>query len=152
MAELRTAEIGLDGEVSVANDRNDKIIAEFRANEGRVGGVFEGAPMVILTSTGAKTGKPHTNPLMYLPDGDRVVVFASMGGAPENPQWFNNLVANPDAEAEVGTERFKVRAVVTEGEERDRLFEEQKKRYPQFGEYETQTTRTIPVVALERVS
>jgi deazaflavin-dependent oxidoreductase (nitroreductase family) len=136
----------------VANDRNDKIIAEFRANEGRVGGVFEGAPMVILTSTGAKTGKPHTNPLMYLPDGDRVVVFASMGGAPENPQWFNNLVANPDAEAEVGTERFKVRAVVTEGEERDRLFEEQKKRYPQFGEYETQTTRTIPVVALERVS
>jgi deazaflavin-dependent oxidoreductase (nitroreductase family) len=136
----------------VANDRNDKIIAEFRANEGRVGGVFEGAPMVILTSTGAKSGKPHTNPLMYLPDGDRVVVFASMGGAPENPQWFNNLVANPDAEAEVGTERFKVRAVVTEGEERDRLFEEQKKRYPQFGEYETQTTRTIPVVALERVS
>jgi deazaflavin-dependent oxidoreductase (nitroreductase family) len=136
----------------MANDWNDQIIAEFRANEGKVGGPFEGAPMVILTSTGAKTGKPHTNPLMYLPDGDRVVVFASMGGAPENPQWFNNLVANPDAEAEVGTERFKVRAVVTEGEERDRLFEEQKKRYPQFGEYETQTTRTIPVVALERVS
>jgi deazaflavin-dependent oxidoreductase (nitroreductase family) len=136
----------------MANDWNDQIIAEFRANEGKVGGPFEGAPMVILTSTGAKTGKPHTNPLMYLPDGDRVVVFASMGGAPENPQWFNNLVANPEAEAEVGTEKFKVRAVVTEGEERDRLFEEQKKRYPQFGEYETKTTRKIPVVALERVS
>jgi deazaflavin-dependent oxidoreductase (nitroreductase family) len=135
----------------VANDWNDKIIAEFRANEGKVGGPFEGAPMVILTSTGAKTGKPHTNPLMYLPDGDRVVVFASMGGAPDNPQWFNNLVANPDATAEVGTEKFKVRAVVTEGEERDRLFEEQKKRYPQFAEYEANTTRTIPVVALERV-
>ncbi|HEU4866670.1 MAG TPA: nitroreductase family deazaflavin-dependent oxidoreductase [Actinomycetota bacterium] len=135
----------------MANDWNDKIIAEFRANEGKVGGPFEGAPMVILTSTGAKTGKPHTNPLMYLPDGDRVVVFASMGGAPDNPQWFNNLVANPDATAEVGTEKFKVRAVVTEGEERDRLFEEQKKRYPQFAEYEANTTRTIPVVALERV-
>lgn len=137
----------------MANDWNDQVIAEFRANEGKVGGPFEGAPMVILTSTGAKTGKPHTNPLMYLPDGDRVVVFASMGGAPDNPQWFNNLVANPDAEAEVGTDKFKVRAVVTEGEERDRLFEEQKKRYPQFGEYETKTRtiRTIPVVALERV-
>lgn len=135
----------------MANDWNDKIIAEFRANEGKVGGPFEGAPMVILTSTGAKTGKPHTNPLMYLPDGNRVVVFASMGGAPDNPQWFNNLVANPDATAEVGTEQFKVRAVVTQGEERDRLFEEQKKRYPQFAEYETKTTRKIPVVALERV-
>lgn len=135
----------------MANNWNDKIIAEFRANEGKVGGPFEGAPMVILTSTGAKTGKPHTNPLMYLPDGNRVVVFASMGGAPDNPQWFNNLVANPDATAEVGTEQFKVRAVVTQGEERDRLFEEQKKRYPQFAEYETKTTRKIPVVALERV-
>lgn len=135
----------------MANNWNDKIIAEFRANEGKVGGPFEGAPMVILTSTGAKTGKPHTNPLMYLPDGNRVVVFASMGGAPDNPQWYNNLVANPDATAEVGTEQFKVRAVVTQGEERDRLFEEQKKRYPQFAEYETKTTRKIPVVALERV-
>jgi deazaflavin-dependent oxidoreductase (nitroreductase family) len=149
---LRTAEIGLDREEKVANNWNDQIIAEFRANEGRVGGPFEGAPMVILTSTGAKTGKPHTNPLMYLPDGDRVVVFGSMGGAPDHPQWYRNLVANPDATAEVGTEKFKVRAVVTEGEERDRLFEEQKKRYPQFAEYEAKTTRTIPVVALERVS
>lgn len=134
----------------MANDWNDQIIAEFRANEGKVGGMFEGAPMVILTSTGSKTGNPHTNPLMYLPDGDRVVVFASKGGAPENPQWFNNLVANPDATAEVGTEKFQVKAVVTEGEERDRLFEEQKKRYPQFAEYEANTARTIPVVALER--
>ena len=134
------------------NDWNEKIIEEFRANEGRVGGPFEGAPMVLVTSTGEKTGKPRTNPLMYLPDGDRVVIFASYGGAPENPQWFNNLVANPEATAEVGTETFKVRAVVTEGEERDRLFEEQKKRYPQFAEYETKTDRKIPVVALERIS
>ena len=129
---------------------NEQVIAEFRANEGRVGGPFEGAPMVLLTSTGAKTGKPHTNPLMYLPDGDRVVVFASYGGAPENPQWFKNLVANPEAKAEVGTESFPVKATVAEGEERDRLFAEQTKRYPQFGEYETKTTRKIPVVILER--
>lgn len=87
---------------------------------------------------------------MYLPDGDRVVVFASKGGAPTNPQWFINLVAQPNATAEVGTEKFDVRATVTEGDERDRLFEEQKKRYPQFGEYEKGTTRIIPVVALER--
>lgn len=136
----------------MANDWNDQVIAEFRANEGKVGGMFEGAPMVLLTSTGAKTGKPHTNPLMYLPDGDRVVVFGSYGGAPQDPQWFKNLVANPEGTAEVGTEKFKVRATVTEGEERDRLYEEQKKRYPQFGEYETKTTRKIPVVALERVN
>jgi deazaflavin-dependent oxidoreductase (nitroreductase family) len=136
-------------EVAVPN-WNEKIIEEFRANEGKVGGVFQGAPMVVLTSKGAKTGKPHTNPLMYLPDGDRVVVFASYGGAPENPQWFNNLVANPDATAEVGTETFPVRATVAEGEERERLFEEQKKRYPQFGEYEKKTTRKIPVVILEK--
>jgi deazaflavin-dependent oxidoreductase (nitroreductase family) len=137
-------------EVDVANDWNDQIIAEFRANEGRVGGMFEGAPMVILTSTGARTGKPHTNPLMYLPDGDRVVIFASKGGAPDNPQWYNNLVANPEATIEVGTEKFEVTATVAEGEERDRLYNEQKKRYPQFAEYETKTTRKIPVVILER--
>ncbi len=132
------------------NDWNEQIIAEFRANEGKVGGMFEGAPIVLLTSTGAKSGKHHTTPLMYLPDGDRVVVFASKAGAPTNPQWFNNLVANPDATAEVGVEKFGVKAVVTEGDERNRLFEEQKKRYPQFAEYEKSTPRTIPVVVLER--
>ena len=135
----------------MANNWNEKIIAEFRANGGRVGGPFEGSPMVLVTSTGARTGKPHTTPLMYLPDGDRVVVFASKGGAPTNPQWFNNVVANPKVRAEVGTESFEANAVVAEGEERDRLFEEQKRRYPQFGEYETKTTRKIPVVILERI-
>ncbi|HEX2178341.1 MAG TPA: nitroreductase family deazaflavin-dependent oxidoreductase [Actinomycetota bacterium] len=134
----------------MANDWNEKIIEEFRANEGRVGGPFEGAPMVLLTTTGGRTGKPHTTPLMYLPDGDRVVVFASKGGAPTHPQWFDNLVANPKVRAEVGTESFEANAVVAEGEERDRLFEEQKRRYPQFGEYEMKTTRKIPVVILER--
>ncbi|MEX0790011.1 MAG: nitroreductase family deazaflavin-dependent oxidoreductase [Actinomycetota bacterium] len=134
------------------NEWNDQIIAEFRANEGKVGGMFERAPIVLVTSTGEKSGKPRTNPLMYLPDGDRVVVFASYGGSDEDPQWFNNLVANPEATAEVGTETLKVKAVVTDGEERDRLFEEQKRRYPQFAEYETKTSRQIPVVALERVS
>jgi deazaflavin-dependent oxidoreductase (nitroreductase family) len=133
------------------NNWNEKIIAEFRTNGGRVGGPFEGAPMVLVTSTGARTGKPHTTPLMYLPDRDRVVVFASKGGAPTNPQWFDNLVANPKARAEVGTESFQVNAVVAEGEERDRLFEEQKRRYPQFGEYEAKTARKIPVVILEKI-
>lgn len=135
----------------MANDWNEKVIEEFRANQGRVGGPFEGAPMVLLTSTGAKTGKPHTTPLMYLPDGDRVVVFASKGGAPTHPEWFTNLVANPKVRAEVGTESFEANAVVAEGDERDRLFEEQKRRYPQFGEYEAKTTRKIPVVILERI-
>lgn len=135
----------------MANDWNEKIIEEFRANQGRVGGPFEGAPMVLLTTTGAKTGKPHTTPLMYLADGDRVVVFASKGGAPTHPEWFTNLVANPKVRAEVGTESFEANAVVAEGGERDRLFEEQKRRYPQFGEYESKTPRKIPVVILERI-
>jgi deazaflavin-dependent oxidoreductase (nitroreductase family) len=87
---------------------------------------------------------------MYLPDGDRVVVFASKGGAPKHPQWFNNLRANPRAKAEVGTESFEVYAVVPEGEERDRLYAAQSKRYPQFAEYEKKTTRKIPAVVLER--
>ena len=138
--------------MSEANDMNRKVIEEFRANEGKVGGWFEGAPIVLLTSTGTKSGRPHTTPLMYLADGDRVVVFASKAGAPTNPQWFNNLVANPEAKAEVGTESFDVEAAVAEGEERDRLFEEQKRRYPQFGEYEMKTTRKIPVVVLNRKS
>lgn len=129
---------------------NEQVIAEFRSNKGKVGGPFEGAPMVLLTSTGAKSGRPHTNPLMYLPDGDRVVVFASYGGAPVNPQWFKNLVANPEAKAEVGTETFPVRATVAGQEQRDRLFAEQVRRYPQFGEYEAKTNRKIPVVILER--
>jgi len=134
------------------NPFNDKIIEEFRANAGKVGGPFAGAPMVLVTSKGAKSGQPHTTPLVYLQDGDRIAVFASMGGAPTNPAWYYNLKANPDATVEVGTDSYAVKAVVTSGEERDRLFRKQASLLPQFGEYEKRTTRTIPVVALERVA
>jgi len=139
-------------------DYNRKIIDEFRANEGRVGGPFAGAPVVLVTSTGAKTGRPHTTPLVYLreEDGqggqsDRIYVFGSMGGAPKHPAWYHNLKAHPDATVEVGTEKYPVRATIMTGAERDRLFEKQSSLRPQFAEYQQRTTRTIPVVALERV-
>jgi deazaflavin-dependent oxidoreductase (nitroreductase family) len=132
------------------NDFNRAIIEEFRANEGRVGGPFEGAPVLLLTTTGAKSGQQRTTPVMYLPDGERMVVFASKGGAPSNPAWYHNLVANPSAKVEVGSDAVDVNAVVTSGEERERLFRRQAERYPQFADYAQKTTREIPVVALER--
>jgi deazaflavin-dependent oxidoreductase (nitroreductase family) len=132
-------------------DWNDKIIEEFRANEGRVGGGFEGAPLLLLHTTGARTGTERINPLMYLPDGDRLVVFASKGGAPTNPDWYHNVRENPEASVELGAERFAVRARVATGEERDALYAEQSRRYPQFAEYQAGTERTIPVVILERI-
>ncbi len=134
----------------MANPFNDQIINEFRANEGKVGGPFEGAPMVLLTSKGAKSGKPHTTPLVYMQDGDRIAVFASMGGAPTNPAWYYNLRANPEATLEIGTDQYPVKAVITSGEERDRLFAKQVTLIPTFGDYQKRTTRTIPVVVLER--
>jgi deazaflavin-dependent oxidoreductase (nitroreductase family) len=130
---------------------NEKIIEEFRTNEGRVGGGFEGAPLLLLHTTGARSGAERINPLMYLPDGERLVVFASKGGAPTNPDWYYNVRANPDASVEVGTDRFPVRARIAAGEERDALYAEQSRRYPQFAEYQAGTDRTIPVVILERV-
>jgi deazaflavin-dependent oxidoreductase (nitroreductase family) len=132
------------------NDFNQAIIEEFRANEGRVGGQFEGSPVLLLTSTGARTGERRTTPVVYLTDGDRMVIFASKGGAPTNPAWYHNLVANPRATVEVGPETAEVDAVVTSGEERERLFERQAERFPQFADYARKTTREIPVVALER--
>ena len=131
-------------------DWNAKVIEEFRANEGRVGGPFEGAPLLLLITTGARSGTTRVNPLMYLPDGDRFVVFASKGGAPTHPDWYHNVVANPDASVEVGTEHFPVRATVATGAERDELFAEQATRYPQFATYEANTERSIPVIILER--
>jgi deazaflavin-dependent oxidoreductase (nitroreductase family) len=136
--------------VSDMNDFNRAIIEEFRANEGRVGGPFEGAPVLLLTSTGARSGERRTTPVMYLPDGDRMVIFASKGGAPENPAWYHNLRANPAATVEVGNETVDVNAVVTEGDERERLFNQQAERYSQFAGYAQKTSRQIPVVALER--
>jgi len=136
--------------VSDMDDFNSAIIEEFRANDGKVGGPFEGAPVLLLTATGAKSGERRTNPVVYLQDDDRMVIFASKGGAPNNPGWYHNLRANPSATVEVGTEKVDVDAVVTEGEERERLFRRQAEIFPQFADYEQKTARQIPVVALKR--
>ncbi len=132
------------------NDWNTKIITEFRASGGKVGGQFDGAPLLLLTTTGAKSGLARTSPMMYLPDGDRLVVFASKAGAPTNPDWYHNLVANPSATVELGSESFEVDAHVTAGAERDELYARQAALYPGFAEYEAKTDRVIPVVALTR--
>ncbi|MEO8956348.1 MAG: nitroreductase family deazaflavin-dependent oxidoreductase [Ktedonobacteraceae bacterium] len=132
------------------SDWNSKIIEEFRTNGGKVGGPFEGAPLLLLTTTGAKSGQRRTAPVMYLSDGDRMIIFASKAGAPTNPDWYHNLMAHPDATVEVGTETFAVKATVISGEERDRLYAQQAKLYPGFADYQKKTTRQIPVVALER--
>lgn len=138
-------------EMTEANDWNAKIIEEFRANQGRVGGPFEGAPLLLLHSVGARSGKERVNPMMYQAVGDAYAVFASKGGAPSNPDWYHNVVANPDAAIEVGTRRVPVRARIAEGVERDTIWETQKQRYPGFADYEARTTRQIPVVILEPV-
>ncbi len=130
--------------------RNEGIIDEFRANEGRVGGRFEGRPMLLLTHTGAKTGTRYTNPLVYLPDDGRFVIFATKGGAPDDPRWYRNLLAHPAASVEVGTDRFDVDAVEVHGEERDRLYARQSEVMPAFADYEQKTDRRIPVIALTR--
>lgn len=135
------------------NDWNEKIIEEFRANEGRVGGVFEGAPVLLLHSTGARSGKERLHPVMYQRlDDNTVSVFASKGGAPTNPDWYHNLSAHPDATVELGTDTFGVKARVAEGDERERIWTKQKADYPQFAEYESKTERQIPVFVLEKVA
>ena len=132
------------------SDWNDKVIAEFRANQGRVGGQFEGAPLLLLHSTGAKSGQERVNPMMYQAVGDGFAVFASKAGADTNPDWYHNLKAHPQARIEVGTETIDVTARVLDPEERAPIWEEQKTRYPGFADYERKTSRTIPVVLLER--
>ena len=132
-----------------ADDWNKRIIEEFRANGGKVGGQFAGAPLLLLHTTGAKTGQTRVNPMMYLADGNDHVVFASKAGAPTNPDWYHNLVANPRASIEVGDQTFNVVARVAEGETRERLWSRQKELYPGFADYEAKTTRQIPVVILE---
>lgn len=134
------------------NDFNTQIIEEFRSHEGKVGGHFEGSPVLLLTTTGARSGKAHTTPVMYLPDGDAQYVFASMAGAPTSPAWYHNLLANPRVTVELGTEKFEAQATVLDRADRDRVYAQQVVLYPTFGEYEQKTTRTIPVVRLTRVS
>lgn len=138
--------------MSDANDWNQQIIEEFRENDGKVGGPFEGSPMVLIHHKGAKTGIERANPLMCRVEGDRIFIFASKGGAPDNPDWYHNLKANPEITIEYGSERD-VPARVTEldGAERDRVWGAQKSEWPQFAEYEESTDRTIPVLALDRV-
>jgi deazaflavin-dependent oxidoreductase (nitroreductase family) len=136
-------------------DWNAKVIEEFRANEGRVGGAFEGAPMVLVHHRGRRSGRELVNPTMYLRDDrdpDTVYVFASKGGAPTDPDWYLNLVAAGEAEVEVGTERYPVAVTELRGGDRDRVYAEQARRYPGFAGYEEKTAgiRTIPVLGLRR--
>jgi len=130
------------------NDFNKKIIDEFRSNEGRVGGPFEGAPMLLLHTTGARSGEERVNPMVYLDLDGRRFVFASKAGAPSHPAWYHNLVANPSVSVEVGSETYGANARPLEGEERDRIYAEQCRRMPGFAEYQEKTDRVIPVVEL----
>jgi deazaflavin-dependent oxidoreductase (nitroreductase family) len=139
--------------VSGANDFNAGIIEEFRSNHGVVGGPFRGAPLVLLTTTGAKTGTRRTHPLATLAEDGRLYVFASKGGAPTNPDWYYNVVAHPEVEVEYGDETFSAVAHVVTGAERDRVFGAQVARMPGFGDYQARTGgRVIPVVELRRTS
>ena len=137
--------------MSELNDFNQRVISEFRANQGQVSGQLAGMPLLLLTTTGAKSGRAITKPLAYTRDGDRIVVIASFAGAPKSPPWYHNLVANPVATVELGNDSFQVRATVTAGEERQRLYDRQAEKMPIFSEYQKKTTRQIPVVVLERV-
>ena len=130
-------------------DFNAQVIEEFRANHGEVGGMFAGKPLLLLHHVGARSGTARIAPLVYLPDGDRYIIFASKAGAAENPAWYHNLLAHPDTQVEVGTATVPVRAVEVTGPERDRIYAAQVAVQPQFGEYAQKTSRRIPVIALE---
>ncbi|MBA3287903.1 MAG: nitroreductase family deazaflavin-dependent oxidoreductase [Acidimicrobiia bacterium] len=135
--------------VSDVNDWNTQIIEQFRANGGRVGGQFEGAPLLLLHTTGARSGQERVNPVMYQDLGGPLAVFASKAGAPTNPDWYHNLVANPAVTAEIGTETSRFRARIATSDERDRIWTQQKQDYPGFSDYEANTDRQIPVVILD---
>ena len=131
-------------------DRNARVIAEFRAHAGRVGGYFAGIDLLLLTSTGARSGRSYTHPLSYATDGGRYVVIAADGGAPAHPGWYYNLIAHPDITLEVGTERFPAWADLAIGAERDRLFAERAQAIPALNDYAARTSREIPVFTIER--
>ena len=134
--------------MSDPNEWNASIIAEFRKNHGKVGGYFEGAPLLLLHHTGARSGKARLNPIMYLKNGDRYLVFASKGGADTNPDWYYNIKAHPDVQIELGDETIDARADEITGPERDTLYERQASIYPTFAQYQLKTKRMIPVIAL----
>jgi len=133
------------------NDWNKKIIEEFRANEGKVGGQFASMELLLLHTTGAKSGLPRINPVACMADGDRYIIIASKAGAPTNPDWYYNLVAHPKVSVEVGTEQFQALARVAAEPERTELFNKVAAKYPGFAEYQRKTTRVIPVVILARL-
>jgi len=130
-------------------DFNSKIIAEFRANGGKVGGPFEGAPVLLLHTTGARTGQERVNPMMYQKVPGGYAVFASKGGAPTNPDWYHNLLAHPRVAAEIGADTVELTARVADAQAREPIWAAQKRAYPGFADYERRTTRQIPVVILE---
>jgi deazaflavin-dependent oxidoreductase (nitroreductase family) len=134
------------------NNYNQSLIEEFRATDGKVTGDFAGRPLLLLTTTGTKSGQQRVSPLVYTTDGDRIVIIASKGGAPTNPDWFRNVVANPVVTVELPGDTFQARATVAEGAERQRLYDAQAALIPAFAEYQQKTTRQIPVVVLERIA
>ena len=136
--------------MSDSNDWNKQVIEEFRANGGKVGGYFEDATLLLLHTTGAKSGLPRLNPLVCIEDGDDLVIIASKGGAPSNPDWYYNLNANPNVEVEYGTDRFKAVAMIVDEPERSQLYAKAAAEFPPYAEYAQKTTRVIPVVKLRR--
>jgi len=134
--------------MSDVNDRNKQIIAEFRANGGKVGGFFEGKSLLLLHSKGAKSGEARINPVACVRDGEKLVVIASKGGAPTNPDWYYNVVSDPTVTVEVGTDKFQARAEVAREPERTRLYDKMAEMMPGFNEYRQKTKRVIPVLVL----
>jgi deazaflavin-dependent oxidoreductase (nitroreductase family) len=138
-------------ETNTMKDINTDVVEQFRTNDGQIqSGMFKGARLLLLTTTGAKSGKTRINPLAFTRDGEHYVVIASKGGSPTHPDWYHNLAALPDVTVEVADERFDARARIAQGEERDRLYAAQAALMPGFAEYQRKTTRQIPVVVLER--
>jgi deazaflavin-dependent oxidoreductase (nitroreductase family) len=137
--------------MSTPVDFNAQVIDEFRANGGQVGGMLAGMPVLLLHHTGAQSGKQYVNPLAYLEDDGRYVIFASAAGAPKHPGWYHNLKANPDVRIEVGTQTLDVHAQEATGPQRDGLYAVQSQRIPQFSEYEQKTDRVFPVIVLQPV-
>jgi deazaflavin-dependent oxidoreductase (nitroreductase family) len=136
--------------MSKMNDFNKGIIEEFRANEGKVGGMFVDVSLLLLHTTGAKSGIARINPLAYIVDGERFVIIASKGGSPTHPDWYHNIVANPEVSVEVGTAQFQARATIATEPERSKLYEQMASVNPIFADYQRKTTRTIPVIVLTR--
>jgi len=140
----------VDRQMPDVKDFNTAIIEEFRANGGVVGGPFADTPVLLLTTTGARSGLERVNPMVYRTEGDELYVFASKAGAPTDPDWFHNLVAHPEVTVELGSDRFRATAVVLEGEERDRVYAAHAETMPTFADYQAGTDRVIPVVHLVR--